>query len=1737
MAQLTGGNKNRKHYIVAIGASAGGLEAIHDFFDNMAEADELSFVIIQHLSSDYKSLLVELISKHTPMKVFEAEDKMLVLKQCIYVIPNNKLISLKNGKLRLVEKDIAKGPSTAVDTFLYSLAEEYKECAIAVILSGAGSDGTRGIKAVKKHGGAVMVQDPLTAKFDGMPNSAIHSGYADLILPPEMMPEEIFKIVRGGDVSKSLVKNSGGPLLDRILQLVHQHTGFDFQYYKKPTIQRRINKHMAELNINGLEKYVSRLADSQQDIKELGKSFLIGVTKFFRDQPAFDVLSGTVIPNILKTKQEGELIKVWVSACSTGEEAYSIAIAVDQCLQQQKKRLEVKIFATDIDEASLDFASKNIFPLLSALEGLEKQILEAYFEKSGKKYSVIPRIRKQIVFAKHNIIKDPPYINNDLVSCRNMLIYMSPVLQQKILSKLYFSVCRGAYLFLGPSESALSLKEQLTEVDGKWKIFQKTGEQRIYTHDFYKPEDFRHKERGSTGVYKKEEIKKGINEEFSELLFDDFDYAAFYIDSLFDIKEAAGAYKKYLSLPDKKLNLNLLKMLPPALSGIINAGVRKARKEKQKVRFKNVQIETAEKKLFINLIIKPGNEIEKNYTLIVINENADLQAGEQTEMPVFTADEQSEYVFQLESELDELREKLQLFKENHETINEELQSSNEELLSANEELQSSNEELQSLNEELHTLNTEHQMKIKELLELNNDLDNYFRSTDIGQLFLDSSLRIRKFNPSVTHLVNLISSDIGRPFSHISTNFKYDQLLETIQQVQQKGEMAEKEVQLNTGGVILIKIFPYVRHDKVMDGVILTFIDISALAQLNSLIKGVFNSSLNPIMAFKSMRNSKGVIEDFQLLSGNEASYQLINNKKADEEVLTLKKSFPQLLYDEFFNKYSEVVATSRPLRSELLLNEEGTEEWYEAAAAKMLDGFVVTLTNVTERKNAEAKLKKNYNELLQAREKLKKLNVTLEDKVKKRTEQLSSSEERFRLVAKASNDVIWDWNLVTNEVWWNESLKMQFGYAGDKNTSNRSFWLKNIHPDDRKRVERKIFDAINNGESMWSDNYRFQKADGSYAYIFDRGYLIYDQFNVPFRMLGSMLNVTELHAAEERIKRSETKFRRIFESNMLGMLFSDFEGKVFSANDYFLNMLGYTASEVEAGLLNWNKITPEKYKEVSQNAVKQLSELGVSKPFEKEYIKKDGQLVPVLIGSAAINQDENVHAVTYVIDVTDRKKAEARERQMQEIVLRNQEKLRFLADAAPQKIWTALPDGQLEYFNKVWVDYTGIKLEELQNEGWKGLVHPDDLRAFNEAWKKALKTGEGIEVEQRLRSHDGRYRWHLTRSTAQQDKEGNITMWVGSSTDIHEQKLLTEEIKASEFYFRQLADKSPFMIWKVDEQGLCNYVNVQWIELTGLSFEESLGTGWQQAFHPDDAVREYKKFLKCFRKRTSYHSKFRLNVKDGSSRWVIAQSNPLINDTFEGYIGSITDITDQEMAQESLKVLMLKKDEFMSIASHELKTPITSMKASLQIVNRISAKNNTNNPVLTEFVNRASKQADKLSILVADLLDVTKIHAGKMTLNKTKINIKEVITECAEQIQAIESAHTIQIDVKPKLYVNADRHRIEQVIINFLSNAVKYSPNADKVIITAKSYQNKIRVEVKDFGIGIPKDKIHFLFSRFFRVQESSQKFSGLGLGLYISAEMIKKHDGIIGVESEDGQGSTFWFELPAVDKKIEIKP
>ncbi|GEP52687.1 chemotaxis protein CheR [Flavobacterium noncentrifugens] len=832
-------------YIIAIGASAGGIEEINTFFEH-TPLDSVAYVIVQHLSADFKSRMVELLSKHSKLIVKEAAQGMAVCTNMVYLIPNNKFMTINNNKLYLTDKSKLKGPHLTINTFFNSLAAYNGKKAIGVILSGLGSDGTEGIRAIKEAGGMIIARNPETTEFSSMPAHAIATDMVDFILEPEFMPKTIESYVKHNTAIQDDKKNDDKSIA-LIVDHIREKLPFDFSDYKKSTIIRRTKRRAASLNIYSLDEYLVLLKDAPDEVEALAKDFLISVTAFFRDADAFEAVKKNVFPKILESLLPQEEIKIWVAGCATGEEAYSLAIMLKEMLTGNHKETIVKIFATDIDSEALIYAGKGIYGS-ERMKNVNEAYLNKYFDKKENNYIVRPEIRKMLIFAQHDLVKNPPYCNMHLISCRNLLIYMAPVLQKKVYTMLLFGLRTNGYLFLGSSENPLTILDNLEVVDKKWRIYKNLKNKRSVTFETFALPEMLHV--GRTGSVTKEDSSKYLNSSLTEninnALANSMNFLAVCVDHENTVIKSYGNTSKYLL--QQNFNTNLVELLPKSLAVAFNTLSKEVLKTNEASNVKGIRVKQSGSMMEISLTVSPVLlENDHKGLIVVFQDDISLRTGME-QYPAFDETEYNRrYTDIMAEELKQVKKELTASYHKLDASNENMQSFNEELISANEEMQSTNEEMQSVNEELHTINADYQLKNKELLEINDDLNNYFRSNINGQLFIDNEMRLMKFSPGAVKHINLVETDIGRPISHISTNIKFETIIADTKLVLEKGIVITKEIEAANGKWYQIMIMPYIEASHRNKGAIITFNDISELKETQSELKNK-NRSLMRINA-------------------------------------------------------------------------------------------------------------------------------------------------------------------------------------------------------------------------------------------------------------------------------------------------------------------------------------------------------------------------------------------------------------------------------------------------------------------------------------------------------------------------------------------------------------------------------------------------------------------------------------------------------------------------------------------------------------------------------------------------------------------------------------------------------------------------------------------------------------------------------------------------------------------------
>jgi two-component system CheB/CheR fusion protein len=917
--------------IVGIGASAGGVAAFEAFFSGMPTDSDpvMAFVLVQHLAPDHKSILADLVRRYTRMKVLEVEDGMVVHPNCTYIIPPGKDMALLHGRLQLLEPVIPRGHRLPIDFFFRSLAQELRERAIGIVLSGTGTDGTLGVRAIKGEGGMIMAQNPASTEYDGMPRSAIATGMVDYELPPAEMPAQLIAYISHAfgrpPRSRFVPTPKAETALRKIFILLRSHTGHDFSQYKPSTIHRRIERRMAVHQIETMDGYVRYLQHTPAEVEALFQDILIGVTKFFRDEEAFQSLEKHVIPRIFADKPPGSLIRVWSAGCSTGEEAYSLAILFQERMEHLKQSFKIQVFATDIDSRAIAVARNGIYPASIATD-ITPERLSRFFavDPGGGTCRILKSIRDMLVFSEQDIIKDPPFSKLDLISCRNLLIYMDSDLQKKLVPLFHYALNPQGFLFLGTSETVGDFMTLFSVMDRKYKLYQRKED---YIANYQTvPERFLPpmtvmdasptQPAGKTAFAGKPPLR----ELTEQALLQHLSPVGALVDGKGDILYLHGRTGQYLEPAPGETGINnILKMAREGLRLELTNALHRASATKEITCCAGLRVKTNGDSITVNLTIRPVMTssnvptIDPIFYLVILEPaqpdiigKGDAASTSESEANAVIPMDIDSRIAALKKELRVKEEYLQTSNEELETSNEELKSTNEEMQSVNEELQSTNEELetskeelQSINEELATVNSELQTKVADLSRINNDMNNLLAGTGIGTVFLDHSMRILRFTPAANLFINLIQSDIGRPVGHIVSNLVgYNRLVNDIHAV--LNSLIPKEVEVLTldGKWYRMHIQPYRTMDNVIEGAVITFTDITELVQSRERLKKA-DALIQLALIARDVRIAVVVHGlDGRTLSWNSGAEKIYGWSESEALALNIRKRVPPDMREE-----------------------------------------------------------------------------------------------------------------------------------------------------------------------------------------------------------------------------------------------------------------------------------------------------------------------------------------------------------------------------------------------------------------------------------------------------------------------------------------------------------------------------------------------------------------------------------------------------------------------------------------------------------------------------------------------------------------------------------------------------------------------------------------------------------------------------------------------------------------------
>jgi two-component system CheB/CheR fusion protein len=811
--------------VVGIGASAGGLHALERFFEHVPPRTDCAFVVIQHLSPDFRSMMDQLLRRRTALSIHMAEDGMAVEPDHVYLIQPRTLLEIRDGRLRTSAQHRERGLSLPIDVFLESLAKDQADKAVAVILSGTGSDGSRGLRAIKEAGGLAIVQDEATAEFDGMPLSAINTGLADFVLAPDRMPEKLVALMRGlKDETRTLSSEAlESHEFDTVLRLLQRQYGVDFSVYRSPVLGRRITRRMGITQHDSIESYAALLTNSKSELRALYQDLLIRVTRFFRDPQMWEWLAAEGIPRLISQLEPGEPIRAWSAACSTGEEAYSLAILLNDYLQRSNEEREVKVFATDVDSDAVAIATRGVYPEHIAPD-VPPHFLEQHFRRTESGYEVARALREQVIFARHNLLRDPPFTRLHLVMCRNFMMYLQAKAQRRLLATTHFALKPNGILIIGGGETPAALEEGFGSLAESKNAYQRENVALdIQPH---------HPPHGQLPPFRAE-AQRPIAPSPPEAplytaLAERFAPAGVLVDEQRRVLHSFGDTHRFFAMAPGAFSNDLMRMVAPEIRATLSLALSQATRTGRAAAFERVPLKSAEaENVAVSLTVEPLDVTHDGvggfYISFSQQEAPSAPVAAQT---IDSQDARDARIIELETALRKARQELQASLEEVETSNEELQSTNEELVSSNEELQGTNEELHSVNEELYTINAEYRAKIEELVTLTNDFENLLRGTQIGTLFLDRQLTIRRFTPAMKQYIPLVDGDIGRPLRHFSLARTSVTLEQFAEKALAGGEPITEEIQLPDKRWVLVRVLSFLTTANTVEGVIITVLDIT-----------------------------------------------------------------------------------------------------------------------------------------------------------------------------------------------------------------------------------------------------------------------------------------------------------------------------------------------------------------------------------------------------------------------------------------------------------------------------------------------------------------------------------------------------------------------------------------------------------------------------------------------------------------------------------------------------------------------------------------------------------------------------------------------------------------------------------------------------------------------------------------------------------------------------------------------
>ena len=1733
--------------VVGVGASAGGHEAMERLFTTLPPDCNLSIVVVMHLPADGPSLLKDILKRHTSMEVTTAEDGIPLRPKTVYVCPPNKDITVRDGRLRLHSRHDHVLPHHPIDRFFASLAEDSGERAVAVVLSGFGADGSEGVLRVKEGGGVVLVQNPETAINPFMPQNAIDTGAVDLILPAEEIADRLAQIASGDIVYSASMEDE----LQSLFAILEAETSHDFSSYKRNTVLRRIKRRMAVSGAKELSEYFALLEQTPQEAHSLCQELLIGVTSFFRDPDAFEVLSNKIIPLLFANREPEEPLRIWHACCATGEEAYSVAMLIIEHIEREKLPAKVQIFATDLDETAVAHARAGMYGDDIA-QVVSEERLKQFFTRNEGCWQVSKQLREMVVFAQHNIIKDPPFSRLDLLVCRNFLIYLNPNIQRLLIPLFHQVLNPRGFLFLGSAETVGLHSDLFTPVDKKWKIFMRQGgKSRVemlypFSGPVRKLAEIEHSTRST------EPQKTATINHADKLLMDRYVPARIIINEKNEVVHFSSRAGAYLLTPEGEPTRDLLKIAREELRPALRAAIYKAFTTNKEISYQGIKTTDDSGETTVNIIVIPLNEPPpaSKKALVVIEQAANAAVPvAQMEETIFGDDaSRNALTRQLEEQLRVTSEQLHSTCEQLETSNERFMLANEELMTVNEELQSTNEELQSTNEELVTVNSELQRKMEELNQSNSDLENLFASSEIAVFFLDRELLLKRFSPAMAEIFNLIPADVGRPMHYFNSIIDWLDLASDAHSVLTTLTPIEREVRTrHDDRSFIMRVLPYRTMEGTIDGIVVTLVDISERKQAE---QALYASEKALREGDERLRFALEIchIGAWDMSMTDHAVYRSPEHSR----IFGYTEMLPQWTFEMFI---SHVLPEDRDgveqlIRQGLAAHQgwsfecrirrvDGATRWIWVAGRPNVDKFgnsrmTGVVQDITDRKEIEAENQQLLEDVQQEKDRLSALIDSIADEV-----WFADVQKKFTLA--------------------NPSALQTFGIddGDDIDIENFAASLQVFRPDGSLRpIEEAPSLRALRGEVVKNlEEIVRNPVTGELRHREVHANPVRDAHGEIIGSVAVVRDITDRKLAEEALRDNRAKLEAALSSMTDAVFISDNNGRFIEINDAFA---AFHRFENKAACLQRLADYPEILEVFTPDGeLAPLDMWAVPRALRgetvtnAEYSLRRKDTGETWVGSYSFSpiRDKQGRVVGSVVvgrDVTELKRKEEALRQS-EVQYRTLFETLIEGFCTIEMIFNA--DGKpVDYrfleINPAFEKLTG--LYDVQGRTMRELA-PENESYWYEMYGNVVLTGEPVRFESEAKVLGSYFDVCAYRIGGPGSRKVAILF-----NNITERKRAEEALVLSEQRRSLALEAAQAGTWEWDLQSNENiWSNEVWL-LYGLdpysckpSYEE-----WRKTVHPDDQAKVGETIHGAVAHGIAFNAEWRVVLRDGTERWLMACGRPLNNSRNQivRYLGTVMDITERKQAEEEKKALQAQliqaqKMEAIGTLAGGIAHDFNNILGAVIGYAEMAREDSPAGSNIAHDLDRVLEASGRATNLVKQILAFSR-DASSERISMEPIHLVK------EAVKLLRPALPSTITIKQRLEaatspILADPTQIHQIVMNLCTNAFhamehgggildisleERTVSPQEIPLQTNAHAGKyVVLSISDTGPGIAPEIKSKIFEPYFTTKEIGK---GTGMGLSIIHGIVTSMDGFVTCESELGKGAKFHIFFPAAERE-----